>query len=112
MEIISKTDDNVLKIGIIGELDASGSINLDNILTNAIRSEHFNILVDCERLDYISSAGLGVFISHIAEIQENNGELVFYNMSNKVKSIFSILGLEKVIAIKGDFSEAKKMIEK
>jgi anti-sigma B factor antagonist len=111
MEIISKTDDNVLKIGILGELDASGAINLDNVLSKAIGSGHFNILVDCERLDYISSAGLGVFISHIAEIQENNGELVFYNMSDKVKSIFTILGLEKVIAITGDFSEARKMIK-
>ena len=110
MEVISKISDDILRIGVVGELDASGAINLDRILQNAIQDKCFNILVDCQKLDYISSAGLRVFISHLGDIQDNKGKLVFYNMNDKVKHIFNILGLHNVITITGDLNQAKKMI--
>lgn len=110
MEILSKLKDDIIKIAIVGELDASGAINLDTIIKKSLEDRHFNIVVDCIRLDYISSAGLGVFISYLAEINEHNGKLVFYNMNEKVKNVFNILGLQNIVTITGDLSEAKKVL--
>lgn len=110
MEVINKISDGVLKIALIGELDASGAINLDHVIRKAIEDRYYQIMVDCQKLDYISSAGLGVFISYLADIQDNNGKLVFFNMKDNVKSVFSILGLQHVITIAGDFNQAKALI--
>ncbi|MEL7006626.1 MAG: STAS domain-containing protein [Bacteroidota bacterium] len=47
-------------------MDASSSIHLDNALQAAMESSK-SIVVDLSKLEYISSAGLGVFISYIEE---------------------------------------------
>ena len=64
VNIKAEKENDILTIRIDGEIDASSSIHLDNELGMAIRENH-KILVDCTRLDYISSAGLGVFMSYI-----------------------------------------------
>jgi anti-sigma B factor antagonist len=48
-------------IKVSGEVDASSSIHLDNKIGEIIKTEK-RILVDCNDLQYISSAGLGVFM--------------------------------------------------
>lgn len=110
MEVINTISDGVLRIGLIGELDASGAINLDHVIKKALEDEYYRIVVDCKQLDYISSAGLGVFISYLQDITNHNGKLVFYNMKENVQNVFNLLGLQNVVTITGDLQEAKKVI--
>lgn len=108
MEIISKVTDEVLKVSIIGDLDANGAINLDSIIKKAIEDNYYRIIVDCQNLSYISSAGLGVFISYHEDLKDNSGRFVFCNMSDNVLNVFKILGLEKIMTIAGNLNDAKK----
>ncbi len=110
MEIISKLNDDALKISLIGELDANGAINLDQIIGKAIADGYYKIAVDCKELEYISSAGLGVFISYISELKTHNGKFVFYHLQKNVESVFHILGLQNVVAITPDFKQAKNQL--
>ena len=110
MEIISKVTDDILKVAIIGDLDANGAINLDNIIKKAIEDKYYKIIVDCQNLAYISSAGLGVFISYHEDLTENNGRFVFCNMTDNVLNVFKILGLEKIMTITGNLSDAKQVM--
>ncbi len=110
MEIVSKINDEVLKIAVIGELDANSAVHLDHVIQKALSDRFYKIIIDCQELDYISSAGLGVFISYIEEMRERNGRFVFINMKEKVFNVFRILGLEKVISIVPDYETAKKAL--
>lgn len=110
MEVINTISEGVLRIALVGELDASGAINLDHVIKKAIEDEYYRIVVDCKQLDYISSAGLGVFISYLQDITNHNGKLVFYNMKDNVQNVFTLLGLQNVVTITGDLQEAKKVI--
>jgi anti-sigma B factor antagonist len=110
MEVINKINNEVLKISLIGELDASGAVNLDHVIKKALDDRYYKIVVDCQELDYISSAGLGVFISYLADITDNNGKLVFFNMKEKVRHVFDLLGLQNVITITGNYQEAKTVL--
>lgn len=92
---------------IQGEVDASSSIYLDEALQQAFRSNAERILVDCRELHYISSAGLGVFMSYIQEMETSNKRLVLFNMSEKVYKVFEILGLHQILTIVGSQEEAK-----
>ena len=47
-------------LAIVGEIDASSSIELDLTIAKSVGEGHTKILVDCSALEYISSAGLGV----------------------------------------------------
>ena len=97
-----------LRIG--GEVDASSSIHLETALKEAM-SESKRILVDLTELDYISSAGLGVFMSILQDLENEKIDLVIYGMQQKVMEVFDILGLNQLINIKKDKEEALAAIK-
>ncbi|TVR78433.1 MAG: anti-sigma factor antagonist [Chitinophagaceae bacterium] len=111
MELVLEEDGNIFFINIIGSLDASSSIDLDNLFVKCLDEKKCRIIVNCEKLEYISSAGLGVFISHFEDIKEKGGFIVFCNLNNSVQSVFEILGLDQVFRISPDIPVAKSYIK-
>lgn len=101
--IDSETNTYELKVG--GEVDASSSIHLDTALHQAME-EGEKILVNLTSLEYISSAGLGVFMSILQDLENKGIKLVIYGMSDKVFDVFEILGLDQLMVIKKDKEEA------
>jgi len=97
----------VLTMNVVGDVDASSSIELDTALQAAIESKEEKILVDCTNLNYISSAGLGVFMSYIQDIKANDIKMVICGLNEKVFNVFEILGLHQLLTIKTTKEEAK-----
>jgi anti-sigma B factor antagonist len=91
---------------LTGEIDASNSVNVDSAIQELLKSGAKNLLVDCTDLEYISSAGLGVFMSYLEEFQEKNIGMVIFGLKDKVFQVFHILGLDQLIRIKPDKSAA------
>ena len=98
-EITTEKYDGVHFIMVNGEIDAGSSIYLDNALKEAMESGEKKIVVDLTHLNYISSAGLGVFISHLDEFKLQKIELALFGINETVKQVFDILGLEKLLTI-------------
>ena len=109
IDISNKTEEDFLIIKLEGEVDASSSIHLDKALRKAIEQNFKKILVDCNNLNYISSAGLGVFMSYIQDFQSQNINLVLFGLSEKVKNVFEILGLDQLLKISKNLEEAKSL---
>jgi len=93
---------------VTGEIDASSSIELDLAIAKSVGDGCRKILVDCQALEYISSAGLGVFMSYIEEFKEKQLVMVLFGMSEKVLHTFSILGLADLLNVAPAKSEAKQ----
>lgn len=106
MKITHEIKENTIIITLNGELDASSSVVLDEELSDPEIMKYSKILVDCENLNYISSAGLGVFISHLQRFEDAQIKLIFYNMQDKVRNVFEILGLDLLMTIVSDYDEA------
>ena len=98
-------------IAVIGEIDASSSIELDLAIAKSVGEGYTRLLVDCSALEYISSAGLGVFMSYIEEFNEKGIKMVLYGMSERVENTFQILGLNELLSIAKDKVGAKEMIK-
>ena len=109
IDISNKTEEDFLIIKLEGEVDASSSIHLDKALRKAIDQDFKKILVDCNNLNYISSAGLGVFMSYIQDFQSQNINLVLFGLSDKVKNVFEILGLDQLLKISKNLEDAKSL---
>ena len=105
---LQESDNDI--IAIIGEIDASSSIELDLTIAKSVGDGFSKILVDCSALEYISSAGLGVFMSYIEEFQEKKIRMVLFGMKEKVTNTFVILGLADLLQISTSKEEAKKLI--
>jgi anti-sigma B factor antagonist len=97
-------------IAIIGEIDASSSIELDLTIAKSVGEGYRKIVVDCTALEYISSAGLGVFMSYIEEFKDKNIHMVLFGLKEKVINTFSILGLADLLNISENKIEAKKRV--
>lgn len=105
-EINTDRKEDIHFISVNGEIDAGSSIFLDNALKEAVENNEKKIVVDLTNLNYISSAGLGVFISHLDEFETNKIKLVLFGINESVKEVFSILGLEKLLTIVNSEKEA------
>lgn len=103
-------EEGVDVLAIVGEIDASSSIDLDLAIAKSLSEGHTKILVDCSALEYISSAGLGVFMSYIEEFKEKNFKMVIFGMKEKVMNTFNILGLDELLLIVPTKVEAKKRL--
>ena len=77
VDIKTVKENDICKILVVGEVDASSSIELDNAIKAAFESEK-KIIVDLSGLDYISSAGLGVFVSHLEDIRGGIDLVLFW----------------------------------
>ena len=96
-------------IAIVGEIDASSSIELDLAIAKSASEGFGKILVDCAALEYISSAGLGVFMSYIEEFKDRNVHLILFGLNEKVANTFSILGLAELLHICTTKKQAKEL---
>jgi anti-sigma B factor antagonist len=99
MELQTYTEQDAFIVALNGDLDARSSLLVDDAIRMATKSQCRQIVVDCTYLKYISSAGLGVFMSHLAELRNREIELVLFGMSMKVQDIFSLVGLDQLITI-------------
>ena len=97
-------------IALIGEIDASSSIELDLAIAKSVGEGFTKIMVDCGALEYISSAGLGVFMSYIEEFKDRSIKMVLFGMNERVANTFNILGLNELLQIGKDKVQAKQIV--
>jgi len=79
----------VLRVG--GYIEYSTSDELDRTLDDLIKENKYNIILDLEGVDYISSRGWSIFLSKIKEIRENKGDLKLTNLNDNVYEVYKVL---------------------
>lgn len=107
LNIERDTEGEVSVLQVSGEIDASSSIFLDEEMGKALE-QGAKIAVDLTGLEYISSAGLGVFMSYISDLEAKKMTMVLFGMKEKVFQVFQILGLDQLLTIVDTREEAIK----
>lgn len=105
---VSRNDyDQISVLYLSGFLDAHTAPKFEDGLQNLIKEDRVKIIVNLKNLDYISSAGLGVFMGFIEEIREKGGDIKLSNLSQKVYKVFDLLGFPALYEIYDDETQAK-----
>lgn len=86
-------------LGLNGFLDAHTAPQFEKAIEEEFSAGRKRLVVDCSKLDYISSAGLGVFMSFIEEIREAGGDLKLAAIIPKVYQVFEVLGFPALFDI-------------
>jgi anti-sigma B factor antagonist len=100
----AQNDLTILSVG--GYLDAHTAPEFENAVQREIDAGNRKLIVDCQGLDYISSAGLGVFMSFLEEIRETGGDIKICGPSPKVLQVFEILGFPALFDMLADVPAA------
>lgn len=91
-DVFRRDVEEISILNIQGFLDAHTAPDFESELQKLLKEKRFNIIVNLDGLQYISSAGLGVFMGVIEDIRTNDGDLKICCAAPKVFKVFDLLG--------------------
>ncbi|MGH7492173.1 MAG: STAS domain-containing protein [bacterium] len=94
----------IIKVG--GYIDTTTSAELEHALDGLLKVGTYDIIIDLGNVDYISSAGWGIFISEIKGIREKGGDLKLVRMIPDVYEVFELLEFHYILKAFDTIEEA------
>ena len=106
MEITEERRENIFILRVIGRLDSSTSKTMEERLLSVIDSGERRLVIELSQLDYVSSAGLRVFLLAAKRMGNANGKMALCSLKDVVKQVFDIAGFSSILAIAGSAEDA------
>ena len=100
--LIAKTEDRV---------DGANAREFQDALQAVISEDDQAVVLDLERLTYISSAGLRVILMIARTLQRQEGSLAVCSLSGPVSEVFQISGFDRIIQTHDSQAEAVAALE-
>ncbi|MDO5485346.1 MAG: STAS domain-containing protein [Lachnospiraceae bacterium] len=97
LNIEKKTDGSSLNIALEGRLDTMTSPQLEETLKDSLDGVT-SLIMDFEKLEYISSAGLRVLLS-AQKIMNKQGEMKLIHVNEVINEIFEVTGFSDILTI-------------
>lgn len=94
-------------VRVDGVVDTITAPELEKVMNTLLEQRKFNIILDLGGVDYISSAGWGIFISNIREIRQNSGDIKLARMIPNVYEIFELLEFDSILRAFDSLEKAK-----
>lgn len=96
-------------LDLCGELDAHTASELEAAIQKCRDDGRNAIVINGAELQYISSAGLGVFMAYIEELREEGGDIKIAALQPKVYNVFDLLGFPMLFDITDTEAEALQL---
>jgi anti-sigma B factor antagonist len=103
----SSKDVHIVKI--LGYIDTTTSSALERVIQGLLREQRYKIVVDLQDVDYISSAGWGIFISEIKNIRTHRGDLKLSCMSETVNEVYELLEFSTILSSANTVNDAVRL---
>lgn len=106
MDIVERMQDGVAVLAIAGRLDTNTSSALEMKFTQLAGAGNTRFLFDLAGLEYVSSAGLRVFLLAAKKLKASGGKLALAHLSANVKEVFDMSGFSSIFAIYASEADA------
>ena len=83
-------------IELIGDLDIYNNNKFKEKLADIYEELDKDLVVDCSKLEYIDSTGLGSFISLLKLTRDEDKTITVKNLKKNIKKVFKITDLDKL----------------
>jgi anti-anti-sigma factor len=108
MEINESRKGTIVVLALKGSLDVVTSPELEKKLIGLIDAGSRDVIFDLSHLDYVSSAGLRVFMLAIKRLAKE-GKVRFCGLNKSVKQVFDIAGMSLRTTICDTLDDALKV---
>lgn len=98
LDMHSEVDDGVLVLSPTGRIDGATAKAYEETLLDRIANGHTKILMNCEAVEYVSSAGLRVLLMASRRAEK----LVLCAVRDTVNDVFKFSGFAEIIQIHSD----------
>ena len=93
-------------LSLVGVIDTVSCMKLREVLEDLVAKSVTKFVVDMSMVEYVSSAGWGVFASKLDEVRRSEGDIKIFGMDPEVDSIFHLLGFDVIMCSFSILSEA------
>lgn len=97
MTISKEVNGQTLNVRVEGRLDTTTAPTLDKELTASLE-EITELVLDFEKLEYISSAGLRVLLS-AQKTMNKKGTMIIRNVDEAIMEIFEVTGFSDILTV-------------
>ena len=102
----------ISEVRVDGVIDTLTAGEFEEVLDTLIRRGRYRVIIDLAGVDYVSSAGWGIFISHIRDVRDNSGDIKLANMIPNVFEIYELLEFDNVLQAFTTLDDARADFEK
>jgi anti-anti-sigma factor len=95
-----------------GSIDLSNVAELQEAFAAVFEKGLYRIILDLERVTFISSAGFGCLLNSRETILTQGGSLVFAGTNRHVREIFDLLGISTFLSFAPDLGGALALLER
>lgn len=89
-----------------GRLDADLGQELESVLEDLTKDDHYQLVVDFSQTSYISSSGLRVLLVALRQARTNRGDVKLASMKPRVRKVFGMSGFDQIFQIFETANEA------
>ncbi len=105
LTVAEQTQDSLTILQLSGRIDAGNAQDAEASLFEHLESG-VQLVVDFTSLEFISSAGLRIFLMMAKKIKIHQGKLALFGLSPVVNEVFEISGFSKILTICNTREEA------
>jgi anti-anti-sigma factor len=106
MKVTIQEVDSVTVVRIEGNLDTNTSPEAQEHFDGLLDQGASKILVDCAKVDYVSSAGLRVLLATVKGLTAAGGGLRISGLNETVREVFEISGFSTILSVFNTEAEA------
>ena len=77
---------------LIGELDTAAAIDVEKVLQPLYESKGVDVVIDCEKLEYIASSGLRILLSILKKTKAGGSKVTLLNVNDEIRTVFELTG--------------------
>ncbi len=81
---------------IEGSLDTAAAREAEKVMDPLNNVEGKDIIIDCTNMEYISSAGLRIFLGILQNAEEKGGHVYIKGLNDTVQAIFDLTGFSNI----------------
>lgn len=85
--------DGKLVATLEGELDTAAAIEVEKELQPLFNSEGRDVVIECEKLEYIASSGLRILLGILKSAKAAGSKVLLRNLNDDIKNVFKLTGL-------------------
>lgn len=110
MEINTRVENEIYIVDIVGNLDTNTAPDAENQLTQLMDQGVKKIVINFDKLDFITSAGLRVFLAASKRIKSEEGDIRICNLNETVQEVFDISGFSTILNVFGSLEQTLESI--
>ena len=78
----------------VGSIDATAAPVLESHFKSLREKNTNKIVVDFSKAEFISSAGIGIFLGSVSLLRESGGDILFMNVPSHIDEVFDLINLK------------------